>query len=41
MAEEKYTFDDIIEALKNDQEWEMPEEVRFMLDFFDAFLLTL
>lgn len=37
----KYTIDDIIEAIKNDEQWEVPEEEQFLVDFIDTFLLLL
>lgn len=37
----QYTIDDIIEAMKNDPQWEVSEEERFLVDFLDTFLLSL
>lgn len=41
MHEENYTIDDIIAAMKEDAQWEVPEEERFLVDFIDTFLLVL
>lgn len=41
MDELKYTMDDIITEIKNDKNWDVPDEERFLVDFIDTFLLVL
>lgn len=41
MDELKYIMDDIVDEMKNDKNWSVPEEERFLVDFIDTFLLVL
>lgn len=41
MDELKYTMDDIVNEMKNDKNWGVSEEERFLVDFIDTFLLVL